>query len=505
MCPKCGSRYPGAFKVCPHDAAPLVDAPDTGGDPLIGTTLGEAYEIVRRIGEGGMGRVYEAKHTRLRNKRFAIKILLDEFSRQPEVVARFQREAESASGIAHPNVMGVYDVHRTADGRPYIVGEFLEGEEFGAFLDRVRKIDAPTAVAVVRQVCRALQAAHARGIVHRDMKPENVFLVGDRSAPLVKVLDFGISKQQDGGAGLTRTGMVIGTPSYMAPEQARGAKVDHRADVYAVGGILYRALTGHRPFEGEDAAAVLTAVLTEEPKRPRAQESTIPENLELVIQRAMAKEAQDRYQTMADLDAALAEFDTLSPMNAAATLLATVPAGGGTVSAHDKTVIAVANVPTTEKTQIASQEARHARPMLVLFTVCGYAWLAAGLISAVADVLRYGRPPVGTLTYSESVLISLGIGVATMTPLGLWVRHLRRGVWGNTLRSVQLARRVRRAVVAAIAAYGVGMLTLHFFEGVVQRLPLSGGQTSLSGVVFAIGLLFGWLAWSREGAKRGVG
>src|SRR3954470_24404672 len=158
-CPTCQARYPADFKVCPRDASPLVDAGDDGTDPLLGVTLGDAYQIVRIIGEGGMGRVYEARHTGLGNKRFAVKMLHAEYARQGDVVARFQREAEAASGIDHPNVVDVYDVHHTDSGRPYLVGEFLEGEEFGDFLERTNKISAPLAVRIVRQICDALGAA----------------------------------------------------------------------------------------------------------------------------------------------------------------------------------------------------------------------------------------------------------------------------------------------------------------------------------------------------------
>src|SRR5689334_12656070 len=335
-CPKCQARYPADFKVCPRDAQPLIDAPDDGTDPLLGTTLGDAYQVVRMVGEGGMGKVYEARHTRLSNKRFAVKMLHPEYARQPEVVARFQREAEAASGIAHPNVLDVYDVHHTEDGRPYMVGEFLEGEEFGDFLERAGKIPAGLAAHIARQICQALGAAHARGIIHRDMKPENVFLTGPLGHPTVKVIDFGISKVGDaGGTALTRTGMIMGTPSYMAPEQARGERVDHRADVYAVGGILYRALTGKKPFDSDDPSATLTRVLTEEPERPRAIEPSIPQALELVIQRAMAKEPGDRHASMADLEADLLPFDTESGQghvsHGSVRMLATTGEDGGKV------------------------------------------------------------------------------------------------------------------------------------------------------------------------------
>src|SRR5262245_8247620 len=208
-CPNCKHRYPADFKVCPRDASPLIDAPDEA-DPLLGHTLGDAYQIVRVVGEGGIGRVYEAPHTRLSNKRFAVRMLHAGYAQNRDIVARFQREAEAASGIGHPNVVDVYDVHHTDDGRPYLVGEFLDGQELGEFLQKAGKIPAPMAARIVRQVCRALGAAHARGVVHRDMKPENVFLVGSPTNPTVKVIDFGISKVGDaGGTALTRTGMIM--------------------------------------------------------------------------------------------------------------------------------------------------------------------------------------------------------------------------------------------------------------------------------------------------------
>src|SRR5580692_319310 len=162
VCGLCGGRYPEDFRVCPRDATPL-ESTVLGDDPFLGKVLGETYEIARLVGEGGMGRVYEARHLRLPDRRFAVKVMHPEFARQPEVVARFQREAESASSIGHPNVVDVFDVHKTPDGVPYLVGEFLEGEELGDYIQRVGKLDVPFAVGIARQVCRAPGAAHARG------------------------------------------------------------------------------------------------------------------------------------------------------------------------------------------------------------------------------------------------------------------------------------------------------------------------------------------------------
>ena len=185
--------------------------PPPDADTLLGTTLRQNYMVERIIGEGGMGRVYEARHTRIKGKRFAVKVLHAEFLRQPEVRTRFHREAEAAALIDHPNVVGVYDVDETKDGRPYLVAEFLEGEELGDMLDRVGKLSVSQTVRVVRQVCKALAAAHTHGVIHRDVKPENVFLAGSPGRSTVKVLDFGISRLEDKSArNLTKTGMVMG-------------------------------------------------------------------------------------------------------------------------------------------------------------------------------------------------------------------------------------------------------------------------------------------------------
>ncbi|HMI84513.1 MAG TPA: serine/threonine-protein kinase [Polyangiaceae bacterium] len=499
-CPTCQARYPADFKVCPRDAAPLVDASDDGTDPLLGTTLGDAYQVVRMVGEGGMGRVYEARHTRLSNKRFAIKMLHPEYARQPDVVARFQREAEAASAIAHPNVVDVYDVHHTEDGLPYMVGEFLEGEEFGEFLDRAGKIPSGLAVNIARQICQALGAAHAGGVVHRDMKPENVFLTGPLSHPTVKVIDFGISKVGDaGGAALTRTGMIMGTPSYMAPEQARGDKVDLRADVYAVGGILYRALTGKKPFDSDDPSATLTRVLTEEPARLRTLEPSIPQALELVIQRAMAKHPQDRHATMADLDADLLPFDTEGGdgrvSSGSVRMLASAGNDTDKVEGSAKTVLVgatAAQVGSQTNLHRATRDARMARPMIALLTVVAYFWVLAGVVDALGGIVRLSRGS-GNVTKPEAVLITIGSLAATLTPLILWVRMLARG-WNNSVRALQLAEGMRRVTMVSICASGIGSLTVRLIEVVFRAQPQEVAWAAWSLVLFGTSIFGGLVA-----------
>ncbi|MEB2310429.1 MAG: serine/threonine-protein kinase [Sorangiineae bacterium] len=502
VCPACGRRYPADFKVCPHDATPLDDAAGDGDDPLIGATIGESYQVVRVIGEGGMGRVYEARHLRLHNKRFAIKLLHDEYARQPEVVARFQREAESASAIGHPNIVGVYDVHRLPDGRPYIVGEFLDGEELGALLDRVGRLDAPAAVRIVRQVCQALEAAHEHGVIHRDMKPENVFLTGDLSHPFAKILDFGISKQTAAGSTLTQTGMVMGTPSYMAPEQARGAKVDRRADVYAAGAILYRALTGHKPFDAEEATTILGQVLTDEPTRPRQLEPSIPEALELVIERAMAKNPAERYESMTALDLALAPFDTqASPASAPKTVVVAsspVVSGGST----DKTLPAVSASAVAESIAQVTQEARAARPLLVVLSAGAWLWVMGCVVTSLADAVRALHGGGEPLSVSEATLVTVGVAVATLTPATVWIRYLARRVWTSSVRSVEVARRLRRALAASVVTYGAAALGVRLVEALVQFKPLGASLGAWNIALAVAALAVGVGAWLSERRPR---
>jgi serine/threonine protein kinase len=495
VCPTCGSRFPPNFRVCPHDATPLEDG--TGSevdDPLLGQVLAESYELVRVIGEGGMGRVYEARHTRLRNKRYAIKIMLEEFASQSELVARFQREAEAASHLSHNNVVAVYDVHRTDDGRPYIVEELLEGEELGNVLAEAGKLDPERAVRIARQVCLGLAAAHDRGIVHRDMKPENVYLVGDEDDPVAKVLDFGISKLADNRETLTKTGMVIGTPAYMAPEQASGMHVDHRADIYAVGAILYRAIGGRKPFEGMDAAATLTALLTQDPPRLRTLEPRVPEGLEMIVQRAMTREVDDRYQSMIDLEADLREYD---PMGALPSAPSKAAPPTGTFAHPDpsaRTMLAEGDVGT--RISATSREVRFARPMIVLFTALGYLWLVGGVTALVIDGVRWSR---GHRAYPDEMailLIALGTVLTTATPLYLWIRHLGDRVWSNSVKCVDTARRVGRIVGVAIATYGIGTLALHVMETSVWRRPNSIFRPEWYVYLFAASILTGALTWA---------
>ncbi len=500
VCSTCQSRYPEDFLVCPRDATPLTLEGAEGVDRLVGKVLGEAYQIVRIVGEGGMGRVYEARHLRLKDRRFAIKVLHPELARDPDVVARFQREAESASSIGHPNVIDVYDVHKTQDGVPYIVGEFLEGQEFGTQLEQQGRVDVPTAVHVTRQVCRALAAAHKKGIVHRDMKPENVFLVQHDGAVTVKVIDFGISTAAAGGnANLTKTGMIMGTPSYMSPEQARGDKVDARADIYALGAMLYHALTGKKPFNADDPTSTLSLVLTEEPDRPRKVNPEIPEALELVVQRAMAKDPSDRFQTMEDLERALAPYD----VEAIAMTASPVP---GHVSLP--TIVSKPADPNAKTMMASSQatvsgDAKLSRPTIILTGLGIVLWLVVGLVDTAAGVLRQFKRDAD-LTLAEAILILVGSSLIALTPSIYFFVTVRRRAWNNSVRALELAGDLRRTFFASAVTYGLLFLGLRVAMNVVMRQSATLSSGSWDVLAFIASFVVGGITWSSASLARSV-
>jgi serine/threonine-protein kinase len=321
LCPSCKTEFPGGEVFCPNDGARLVTpsqigaAPAVAGvDPMIGTVLSERYRILRQIGEGGMGLVYEAEHVTI-EKRVALKVLRDDFSSRNEVVERFKQEAKSASRIGNEHIVDISDFGVTPSGASYFVMELLEGEDLANVLQREGQISITRAADILRQCCKALGAAHAKGIVHRDMKPENIFLTRrGETNDFVKIVDFGIAKMSDietpgaPGRKLTKTGMIFGTPEYMSPEQAAGkATLDHRVDVYALAVIFFEMITGRVPFVGDTFMGILTQHMFEDP--PRIEEVNphvrVPEPVVAFLYRGLAKEPDERYQTCQDMELAL--------------------------------------------------------------------------------------------------------------------------------------------------------------------------------------------------------
>lgn len=435
-----------------------VDAP-ASGDDLVGTTLNSTYAVERLLGEGGMGRVYLAQHKRITKKRVAIKVLHADLARDPQVLARFQREAESAAVISHPNVVTVLDVDVTPRGMPYMVCEFLEGIDLADHLKEVQRLDVVDAVSITRQLCQGLAAAHARGVIHRDLKPPNIFLVGDfsKGAPqhlFAKVLDFGLSRFHggEGEQNLTKTGFIMGTPSYMAPEQARGQRVDQRADVYGLGTILYTVLTGRAPFQGETPQAIILALLNSEPPRPRSLVPTIPPHLELVIERAMARNPEERYPDMAAFEQAL---DAL-------------PSGRGSSAALTPGAPA-APVPSLARAEHLSEsdaDVHAARPRLLLTLLAAVLLLIGAATTAISGIELASGYTFGTV---ELRLILLCIVGSSATPAVLWVLHIRKRIWTSSSRVLSLLGQVRAAVLAGVISYGLLVLSFHVVDDFLLR------------------------------------
>jgi serine/threonine-protein kinase len=351
---------------------------------LCGTVLLGRYKVLERIGKGGMGTVYLGEHVAI-GKKFAIKVLGAEYARRSDLVRRFLQEARSASMIAQQNVVEISDFGDTPDGSVFFVMEYLDGEDLGGTLQRERRLPWDRVRHMMVQVCRALEAAHAEGIVHRDMKPDNCFRITRGKDPdFIKVLDFGIAKVQtgekgEGGKGLTQTGMVFGTPEYMAPEQAEGVAIDHRVDIYAVGVIMYELLCGRVPFSGTTFMGILTKHMFEVPEAPSSvdSEAEIPAEAEAIVLKAMQKDPKLRFASMAEMLAAIEAVGTgAAPVEVVAEAIAR-PAKGPTAFAKR------GDGPSTAPELQPGQQARaggHKR-----------LWLgAAGLVIAVVAGLMAG-------------------------------------------------------------------------------------------------------------------
>lgn len=290
----------------PSDVGVEADE-ETRGDTIVGSVLAGRYEITRQIGQGGMGAVYEATH-KLIGKRVAVKVLLDKYAERDQIVARLEQEARLASSIGHEHIIDITDFGQTNDGRTFVVMEYLEGESLAELLEREGTLPEQRILRIAHQIASALSAAHAKGILHRDVKPENVFIIKRKStSEFVKVVDFGISKslKVEGGDSprLTQTGMVLGTPLYMSPEQARGDdELDERIDVYALGVIMYELATGEVPFQGNNYLNIISQVLNDDPVPPRDVRPDLSPEFEAVCLKALAKEVEDRYESADELD-----------------------------------------------------------------------------------------------------------------------------------------------------------------------------------------------------------
>ena len=281
---------------------------------LIGKELDGKYFIVRTVGKGAMGVVYEALHTGI-DRKLAVKVLNPDVTENEEILERFKREARLTGKLGHENIIEITDTGKTPGGSPYLVMEFLEGQALGQAIFADGPFSPARAVGILAYVLDALAVVHDAGVIHRDIKPDNIFLSeqgrAGKARTVVKLLDFGISKPVDSTVGensLTQTGIIMGTPYYMAPEQVRGKELDNRADLYAIGVILYEALTTHLPYNGDNFGDLFASIITDNPRPPSELVPGISEALDAVVMKAFAREKEDRYRSADELLMALEPY-----------------------------------------------------------------------------------------------------------------------------------------------------------------------------------------------------
>ncbi|MGC4095307.1 MAG: serine/threonine-protein kinase [Polyangiaceae bacterium] len=349
-------------------------------DERLGSVVGGKYRLLRRLGEGGMGEVYEAQHTVV-GRRFAVKFLHQHLAHHGDALLRFRREAQAAGALENDHIASVLDFDAAPDGAPFLVMEYLDGESVGQLLQREGPLPVTRAVGIVTQACRGLEAAHTAGIVHRDLKPDNLFsLRRSDGSEAIKILDFGIAKllHEEGAPGLTHSGAVVGTPFYMAPEQARGEKAfDERVDIYALGVILYELLSGKKPHPGDSHNAILAHILTE-PVVPLATlRASLPQGLAELVARTLSTSRDARPRSAAAFARELAPFagrDLAQPQRSHFDMRAADVASAKTLPTPDTHALSMPAVAPAAPAKAATTAA----------TARSGAWLAGALLTGAA-------------------------------------------------------------------------------------------------------------------------
>jgi len=326
ICPQCGAEYELDQRFCPQDGTTLRLKNATGD--LVGSIVADRYHVLSKLGEGGMGQVYLAEHVRM-GRKSALKVMNPAMVKDADAISRFNREAANASHLNHPNVADVYDFGETSDGIIYLAMEFVDGPPLRRLIEEQGPLSPQRASLIVRQTADALAAAHDMGIVHRDLKPDNIMIARDRDGgDVVKVVDFGIAKAADNAAQkVTKTGLVVGTPEYMSPEQLAGDKLDGRSDIYALGLVAFNMLTGKLPFPADTVQESMIMRLTESPRKLAEMRPDIAwsGDVQACLDKALARDANARYAAATEFGRSLSL--ALEQMAAPASGLAARPSG----------------------------------------------------------------------------------------------------------------------------------------------------------------------------------
>jgi serine/threonine protein kinase len=377
ICSQCKRSYADQdFRVCPVDGSVLVPDETTAIDPMIGKVLAGRFRIVERIGQGGMGCVYKALHIEM-DRSCAIKLLLPLAGDQESARARFRREAKMSSRINSPNAVTIYDFGEAEAGQFYLAMEYIEGESLATVLNHEKLLPLERVLDITDQIARALSAAHALGIVHRDLKPANIMLTRKDGGELVKVLDFGIAKTvtDDGDDKLTLTGCMVGTPTFMSPEQVLGEPIDSRSDIYSLAIMVYQMLSGSLPFAGENAQTVIMKRLHDAPIPLRAAAPFLTPEMERAVMKGLEREPSKR---ITDVE----QF--------AASLRAAVAAGD-----QNSTTVVVPRPPA-----VVTPEVRK-RSWLAPLLISTFALALIGVVVAIALFVYFGTKPTTSTPTTE--------------------------------------------------------------------------------------------------------
>lgn len=303
-CPVCERKYGDETRFCGVDGAPLkaVSGGDAGLDSIAGKTIKGRYDVLKKLGEGGMGTVYLAEQVSI-GRKVALKLLQGNYAKNDEFITRFRREARLAASLNHRNIVTVHDFDQDADGTLFLAMEYVDGKKLTDLIRRDGPLDIQRAVRLGAQIADGLDAAHRQGVIHRDIKPDNIMVIGIDDAEEVKLMDFGIARLRDAGtmSHLTQTGMIMGTPAYMAPEQAEGTEVSERTDIYALGIVLYEMLSGSVPFRASTPGAVLVKQMQETPLPLRNLRREVPAWIERVVMQALEKKPENRQRDMREV------------------------------------------------------------------------------------------------------------------------------------------------------------------------------------------------------------